>query len=294
MTVDAHYEQCSRLAREHYENFPVGWLVSKELRPHVHAIYAFARVADDLADEGYDLSKPEGTPPLQESARLEALERYEAQLDQALAGQPVDPAQAWIFEPLARTIAKLNLPPSLFHDLLSAFKQDVVKRRYADFAEVLDYCRRSANPIGRLVLLVHGYRSEDLHILSDKICTALQLANFWQDISVDLKKDRIYLPQTDCDAFEISQADLTSGNVTQAFRDLVRHQVDRTQTLFDEGRTLPTFLDRKLSWEIRLTWLGGAGILNKIRKLNYNTLHQRPVWRKWELPGLMAYAWFTR
>ncbi|GAB4253379.1 MAG: squalene synthase HpnC [Candidatus Methylacidiphilales bacterium] len=290
MTADVSYDRCSRLAREHYENFPVGWLVGKELRPHVHAIYAFARVADDLADEGYDLNSPDGQPLAQEEVRIEALTRYEEQLEAALAGRELDPGWAWIFRPLARTIRELDLPPILFRDLLSAFRQDVVKRRYRNFAEVLDYCRRSANPIGRLVLAVHGYREESLDELSDQICTGLQLANFWQDVSVDLKKDRIYLPEEDLDAFGLREEDLKIGQVGGSFRDLMRFEVDRTQTFFEAGRALPSRLRGKLALEIRLTWLGGTGILQKIRRLNYNTLAQRPKWSKWELPLLLLHA----
>lgn len=294
MPVQPDYQRCSRLAREHYENFPVGWLVDKPLRPHVHAIYAFARVADDLADEGYDLSHPDGQPLAQEEARLAALQRYEAELDACLSGQELDPGWAWIFQPLARTIQELSLPPGLFRDLLSAFQQDVVKRRYQTFAEVLDYCRRSANPIGRLILAVHGYRASDLEELSDHICTGLQLANFWQDISVDLQKDRIYLPLEDLATFGLRVDDLQSGQSIRYFRDLMRFQVDRTQTFFDAGAPLPSRLRGKLALEIRLTLLGGEGILQKIRRLNYNTLAHRPTWSKWELPLLFLHALWRR
>lgn len=290
MTEHPSYERCSQLAREHYENFPVGWLVGRRLRPHVHAIYAFARVADDLADEGYDLGSPDGSPQAQESVRLDALHRYETELEACLTGRELDPGWAWIFQPLARTINELDLPPVLFRDLLSAFKQDVVKRRYATFTEVLDYCRRSANPIGRLVLAVHGHRQSELEELSDQICTALQLANFWQDVSVDLRKDRIYLPEEDLNAFGLRITDLQAGTVGGSFRDLMRFEVDRTQTFFNAGADLPSRLQGRLALEIRLTWLGGVGILKKIRRLNYNTLVHRPTWSKWELPLLFVHA----
>jgi squalene synthase HpnC len=285
MAVSDHYARCTQLAQEHYENFPVGRLVPPHLKKHVHAVYAFARVADDLADEGYD----EPDAPTQEE-RLASLNHFEDQLQ----GKAVDPALQWIFEPLAQTAKEFNLPQSLFTDLLSAFKQDVVKRRYASHAEVLDYCRRSANPIGRLVLLLHGYRDPALHLLSDHICTALQLANFWQDVSVDLVKDRIYLPQDEQARFGVTEEQLFGKRCNDAYRALLKFQTDRTWEIFKAGETLPSHLSRKLSWEIRLTWLGGTTILRKIEKQNYDTLNQRPKLSKWDLIRLMPYAWFSR
>ncbi|MFM8654931.1 MAG: squalene/phytoene synthase family protein, partial [Verrucomicrobiota bacterium] len=207
------YEACTKLAREHYENFPVGRLVPKKIRPHVHAVYAFARVADDLADEGYAdprLRDANSSAPT-EAERLTVFRAYRQAWQNALADQPYDTQYEWIFTPLLRTKAEFNLPDSLFLDLLSAFEQDIVKRRYEDFPSVLDYCRRSANPIGRLVLLLHGHREDELAKLSDHICTALQLANFWQDVSVDLGKDRIYIPQVDLRRFDVPEADLFAG-----------------------------------------------------------------------------------
>jgi len=272
------YAACSALAKSHYENFPVGRLVPARLRPHVHAIYAFARVADDIADEGYAdprLPVADGTVLSQEQ-RLQQMRSYREELRTWLSGQNPDSPYAWIFLPLRQTAQAFQLPESLFYDLLSAFEQDIVKRRYETHAEVLDYCRRSANPIGRLVLLLHGYRQPELHALSDDICTALQLANFWQDVSVDLVKDRIYLPVEDQRTFGIDEKLLFDGRASEAFRACLKFQVDRTQELFDHGRSLSRSLDFKLAWEIRLTWLGGATILKKIRRQNYDTLTRRP------------------
>ena len=183
----------------------------------------------------------------------------------------------WIFHPLLRTKGEFELPDSLFSDLLSAFEQDIVKRRYEDFPSVLDYCRRSANPIGRLVLLLHGHRQEELAQLSDAICTALQLANFWQDVSVDLGKDRIYIPQIDLRRFDVPEADLFAGKASPNFRNCLRYQVERAWDLFRQGEPLPSRLKRPLSWEIRLTWLGGTKILQKIERQKYDTLTRRPV-----------------
>jgi phytoene synthase len=273
------YAACTKMAREHYENFPVGQLVPKKMRPHVHAVYAFARYADDLADEGYagTEAKAQGAQDVMTpEERLARLDDWERQL----LSPPGTPGLHFIFVALHETIRELDLPTSLFTDLLSAFKQDVVKRRYADFPEVLDYCRRSANPVGRLVLLLHGIRDEALHVLSDHICTGLQLANFWQDVGVDLDKDRIYLPQDDRDKFGVTENTLLARQAGDAYRKLLKFQVGRTQQIFDEGRPLSRKLRGLLRLEIRLTWLGGTTILRKIEALDYDTLTQRPTLNK--------------
>ena len=288
------YEACTRLAREHYENFPVGRLVPKKIRPHVHAVYAFARVADDLADEGYAdprLRDATSSAPT-EAERLAIFRNYRSAWQNALADKPYDAQYEWIFTPLLRTKAEFNLPDSLFLDLLSAFEQDIVQRRYEDFPSVLDYCRRSTNPIGRLVLLLHGHREEELAKLSDSICTALQLANFWQDVSVDLGKDRIYIPQVDLRRFDVPEADLFAGKATPNFRNCLRYQVERAWDLFREGEPLPSKLKRPLSWEIRLTWLGGTKILQKIEAQHYDTLTRRPVVSKFDFLTLGLQAFF--
>jgi len=288
------YAACSQLAREHYENFPVGRLVPKKLRPHVHAVYAFARVADDLADEGYADPRqktPDSKAPTQ-AQRLAAFESYQEAWQKALNGQSYDPQYQWIFSPLQKTKAELNLPNSLFTDLLSAFAQDIVQRRYETFPDVLDYCRRSANPIGRLVLLIHGEQSAELAQLSDHVCTGLQLANFWQDISVDLGKDRIYLPQSDLRRLGVSEEDLFAGRATPNFRNCVRYQCEKTWSLFRQGELLSSRLPRPLSWEIRLTWLGGTEILRKIESQSYDTLSQRPKVSKFDFLRLGLQAFF--
>ena len=289
MQVKEAYAQCTEMARTHYENFPVGRLVPKPLQHHVHAVYAFARHADDLADEGYDQTKPDGSPALTEKERLAALDDWERQLT-----GPETAATHPIFIALHQTIKDLDLPVSLFTDLLSAFKQDVVKRRYADFPEVLDYCRRSANPIGRLVLLLHGERDAKKHELSDYICTALQLANFWQDVAVDLAKDRMYLPQDEQKKFGVTEADLFAHNANDNYRRLLRFQVDRTQELFNKGEPLSRLLRGRLGIEIRFTWLGGTTILRKIEKQDYDTLNQRPKLAKRDFLTLLVQAFLHR
>ena len=282
------YEACTQIARAHYENFPVGRLVPKEMQPHVHAVYAFARYADDLADEGYAGSaKAQGARDIMSPAeRLAALEDWERQL----CSPPGTPGLHVIFIALHETIRELALPMSLFTDLLSAFKQDVVKSRYANFTEVLDYCRRSANPIGRLVLLLHRVREEELHQLADHICTGLQLANFWQDVGVDLEKDRIYLPQDDRVTYGVTEEALFARQADAAYRKLLEFQVQRAQGIFDQGAPLTKQLKGMLRVEIRLTWLGGTTILRKIEALKYDTLTQRPKLGKADMAALFLKA----
>lgn len=259
---------CERMARTHYENFPVGsLLVPGRLRKHVYSIYAFARTADDFADEGYE------TTGLTETDRLAALDDWQRKLEDCYAGRADHP----VFIALAATVKELNLPIKLLSDLLSAFKQDVTKHRYANFDEVLDYCTRSANPVGRLILLLFGYRDERLHQLSDHICTALQLANFWQDVAVDIGKDRVYLPADELARFGVSIDDLREGRFSDRYAALLKFQVDRTWEIFKQGRPLPEAVRGRLKYELRLTWFGGTRILERIEELGYDTLNRRPT-----------------
>lgn len=290
MTVDAAYNYCSEMARSHYENFPVGRLVPPALAPHVHAVYAFARHSDDLADEGYAEEHDFGDGRLRKPTieeRLVALDDWEKQLR-----SPQDPNRHPIFVALHETIRTFDLPLSLFTDLLSAFKQDVVKTRYEDFPTVLDYCRRSANPIGRLVLLLHGHRRDDQMVASDAICTALQLANFWQDVSVDLLKDRIYIPLNEMAVSGIHESSLFEGNSTGAWRGLMASLVARTEALFQNGYRLIHTLPQPLRSEIFFTWHGGRMILQKIADQGYDTLHVRPKISKYSLPALAVHVLF--
>ncbi|MGH9409828.1 MAG: squalene synthase HpnC, partial [Vicinamibacterales bacterium] len=200
------YAACECLARSHYENFPVASrLLPARMRPHVAAVYAFARIADDIADEG--------AAPAAE--RLAALADWGARLDATLAGR-VDPsdAHAFVFPAVRHSIEACRLPPQLFHDLLSAFAQDVTTTRYAAWNEVLDYCRRSANPIGRLVLRIAGYDRVELDRASDAVCTALQLTNFWQDLAIDWRRGRLYVPVEDTSRARAREADLDAGRIT--------------------------------------------------------------------------------
>lgn len=271
MTLDESYDKCVALARSHYENFPVARLIPKRLRRHVAAVYAFARTADDIADEGYGLA--ENTV----GSRAAALRRMDEQVLAAHAGRPLDPATEWIFLALGDTLRRFDIPPQLCLDLTDAFAQDITKRRYETFAEVLDYCRRSANPVGRLVLLLHGFKDDERFRLSDAICTGLQLANFWQDVSVDWKKDRrVYLPLEDFKKFGCEADDLGRAEATPAVLECIRFNVERAQGIFDSGKALPGLLPFPLSLEIRVTWLGGTAILEKIRRQGFDTVRARP------------------
>lgn len=266
--VEGAFAFCAKLAKTHYENFPVASrLVAQRVRRHVAVLYAFARIADDFSDE-----------PEYEGVREERLREWREQLWAVGKQPPRHP----VFLALERTLEETGLPREPFDDLLSAFLQDCTKRRYGSHDEVLDYCRRSANPVGRIVLMIHGYRDPELLRLSDCVCTALQIANFLQDVAVDLQKDRIYLPEEDLRQFGYSEADLRMGVVNERFRSVMKLQWKRTRALFDEGRPLVGRLHWPLSWEIKLTWLGGTEVLRKVAGLGYDTLHQRPKLGPWD------------
>jgi phytoene synthase len=270
--VDA-YSYCERLTRAHYENFPVGSvLVPRGLRSHICAIYAFARVADDFADEGYGNGHDFRTA----TERLGCLARWQELLFNCYQNRVSHP----IFVALGDTASRFGLPITLFEDLLSAFRQDVVKRRYYDFAELIDYCRRSANPIGRLMLLLFGHRDEELHAYSDSICTALQLTNHWQDISIDLEKDRVYVPESDLERCGLCVENVRDSAATGAFRDLMRLEVGRTRELFDRGKPLCGLVSGRLGLELRAIWLGGTTILARIEQNGYDVFRRRPTLRR--------------
>ncbi len=265
--LDRAYEYCERLTRSHYENFPVGSiLIPRRLRKHFYSIYAFARIADDFADEGYGQG-------YSERERLELLDEWRRMLMESFAGRARHP----VFVALARTSAEFGLPAVLFEDLLSAFAQDVTVRGYERFDHLRDYCRRSANPIGRLVLLLFGHREEQFHQWSDDICTALQLANHWQDVAVDLDKDRIYLPEEDLLQFELSFDDLRQRNASDKFKGLMKFEVERARAMFLHGKPLCVTVSGRLGLELRSVWLGGMRILDRIERNGYDVFARRPV-----------------
>ena len=277
-SVAAAYAACERLAREHYENFPVASrLLPRRVRPHIAAIYAFARTADDYADE----------PGMADDERLRRLDDWERRLDRAAAGETNgDP----VFDALAHTIAHCELPVELLRDLLSAFRQDVTVHRYDTWSGVFDYCRRSANPVGRLVLRVAGYRDPRLDASSDALCTALQLANFWQDFGRDWANGRLYLPREEAARAGARESDLEAGRFTPAWRDALRHAAALTRERFDAGRLVCDGVGGRLRWELRLTWLGGARILEKVGRPGADPLAERPTLGARDVPLLLARA----
>ncbi len=251
----------------HYENFPVAsWLLPRALRPAVAAIYWFARTADDFADEG-------NAPPAERLARLDA---YRGDLGRIAAGRAPDSP---VLVRLAPVIAAHALPLQPFHDLLDAFSQDVVKQRYASFDEVLDYCRRSANPVGRLMLHLFGAAGADNVRRSDAICTGLQLANFWQDVAVDWAKGRLYLPQDELVRFGVGEAQIAAGRVDDAWRRAMSFQVERTRGLLQAGAPLARALPGRIGWELRLVVQGGLRILERIDRAGGDVFRHRPVLR---------------
>ncbi|GHU31722.1 squalene synthase HpnC [Betaproteobacteria bacterium] len=250
---------------EHYENFPVAsFLLPRRLRRPIEAIYRFARGADDIADEG-DASDAE---------RLQGLAAYNAELDLIESGKP---PQSPSFVELAAVIAEWKLPISLFRDLTDAFAQDVVKKRYADFPDLMDYCRRSANPIGRLLLYLFDRASEENLRYSDSICSTLQIINFWQDIAIDWAKGRVYLPQEDLVRFGVSEQLIAEQRCTQEWIALLDFEVDRSRQLILAGAPLVHDLPGRLGWEIRMTVQGGLRILEQIRQARGDVFRHRPL-----------------
>jgi len=263
------YKQVISFAKTHYENFPViSFLIPKELRKHIAVIYRFARTADDFADEG-NFSGEE---------RLKQLDEFENNFTGALNENPKNDFES----ALVNTIKEKNLSSSLFYDLLKAFKQDAIKKRYENFNDVLDYCKNSADPVGRLILELFNIRKEECFLLSDKICTALQLTNFYQDLQVDFQKGRIYLPKDEMQKFGVREKSFELKENSLNLQNLLRHSIRRTEEMFKEGRGLLKCLNGRLKFEITWTILGGEAILKKIKKINYNTINIRPKLSKAE------------
>ncbi len=257
----------------HYENFPVAsFLCPPKLRPAIAAIYWFARTADDIADEGDATAQ----------TRLDDLAAYQADLLACAAGQPVSARWVAVFAPLRVTIEKFALPVDLLADLLSAFEQDVVKKRYASQWDVLDYCRRSANPVGRLLLHLYGVKDDASLKQSDCICSALQLINFWQDLGLDIQNERIYLPADSWAAHGVDEAMLLAREINPATRALVAANVAWAQALMREGAPLPKKIPGRAGWELRLVVQGGLRIAEKIEQLDFATLRTRPKLKAWD------------
>ncbi len=275
------YNECQRIAREHPENFPVAsWLLPKALRPHVAVIYTFARIADDFADE----------PGRERDERLELLDEWGRMLrSPVIAAETPARAESFprststtastgkdVFAALAHTRQQFALPIEPFEDLLSAFRQDVTTGRYETWGDVLNYCRRSANPVGRLVLRLFGYHDPELDRQSDAVCTALQLTNFWQDFAIDWRRGRLYLPAEEWRAAGASLADLDAGRLTPAWQTALARAAERTRALFESGRPIADGVAGRLRYELRATWLGGVRILERLERGEFNVFRRRP------------------
>jgi squalene synthase HpnC len=279
------YAYCERLARTHYENFPVASrLLPARMRPHVAAVYAFARLADDMADEG---DRPDAD-------RLADLDAWDACLNAAALGAVQRGEQhAEVFLALRHTIEECRLPVPLLHDLVGAFRQDVTVKRYATWDEVTDYCRRSANPVGRLVLRIAGYDRPELDAASDAVCTALQLTNFWQDLEIDWARGRLYVPASIWQSAGATEGDLTARRLTPEWRAALADVAGRTRSLFRAGAPVCDGVTGRLKWELRATWLGGSRILDKLEAAKFDVFAHRPSLTGMDAPVILwrAVTW---
>jgi squalene synthase HpnC len=262
-TLEEAREWCKRLAESHYENFHVAsWFLPTALRPHFHSIYAYCRISDDLGDEVGDTAQA-----------LALLDMWGRELDACYEGRSRHP----VFVALAETIRACSIPKEPFADLLKAFKQDQTVTHYETMHDLLEYCRYSANPVGRLVLYVCGYADEERFRLSDATCSALQLANFWQDVSVDYAKGRVYLPQDDMRRFGVRDETIQQGIATPGFRALLHYEVDFARRLFEEGLPLVHMVGRELAVDLDLFSRGGLEILRAIERRDFDVLSKRPA-----------------
>ncbi len=256
-------EYCRQLATSHYENFSVvTWFLPKRLHPHFYAVYAYCRISDDFGDE---------VGNAQTSLRL--LDAWEDELNACYDARPKHP----VFVALSETVRECNIPKQPFADLLTAFRQDQTVTRYETFDQLLGYCVNSANPVGRLVLYVCGYRDAELQQLSDYTCTALQLANFWQDVTVDYQKGRVYLPLEDLPRFKVTEQQIADRRFDDNFRELMKFEVSRARDWFAMGEPLAGRLDRELALDIELFTRGGQEILRAIERQGYDVLKSRPA-----------------
>jgi hydroxysqualene synthase len=291
VTREEAYAVCARLARAHYENFPVAsHLLPPAMRPHVAAVYAYARLADDMADEG--------DAPVE--LRHQRLDAWLDLLHRSVSGDAINGPVGEVFDPIAaaqagpvfvalsHTIRTLDLPVSLFEDLVSAFRQDITVTRYASWPVLLDYCRRSANPVGRLVLGIGGWRDAALAEASDAVCTALQLTNFWQDLAVDWRRGRLYVPAEEHERAGARLDGLDRGEWTEAWERALGACAARTRALFDRGRQVADLVTGRLRYELRVTWLGGVRVLDRLERSRFDVFRARPTLGPADVPAL---AW---
>ena len=275
-TLDQARQYCAALARTHYENFSVAtWFLPRRLRQHFFNVYAYCRISDDLGDEVGDAR-----------ASLELLDQWQRELDCCYESAPKHP----VFVALAETVRQFEIPKHEFSDLLIAFRQDQTVTRFESFDDVLGYCRYSANPVGHLVLYLCGYRDPERQQLSDYTCTALQLANFWQDVSVDYDKGRIYLPLEDLRRFDVTEAQIAERNNSREFCQMMKFEVERTREWFGQGLPLIGKVDRDLAIDLDLFSRGGLEILSAIERQGYAVLGNRPAISKRRKLRLVARA----
>ncbi len=278
--LEPAYHQCQKLAFSHYENFPVAsLLLPKESRPHIAALYAFARTADDFADEETFKGR-----------RLPELNRWEKELKVAVKGKKA-PAILLAF---ANTLNRFQIPLSLPLNLLKAYRMDLAIKRYSSWKDLLFYCRHSANPVGRMVLYISGIRDEKLHGYSDFICTGLQLINFWQDSSIDLKRNRVYYPKQELKKAGVVEKDLLALKNSSQVRQLVKSALEYTENYYHQGFPLLGSVSGRLHLELKATYLGGKGILNKIKAMDYNVIQNRPSWTALDKLSLLLKALFSK
>jgi squalene synthase HpnC len=269
-------EYCQRLARSHYENFSVAsWFLPERLRQHFFNVYAYCRISDDLGDEVGDAA-----------ASLQLLDQWETELNACYDGRPRHP----VLVALVETVRQFEIPKREFADLLTAFRQDQRIGRYDTFNDLLGYCHYSANPVGHLVLYLCGHRDPERQALSDYTCTALQLANFWQDVSADFQKGRIYIPLEDLGRFGVGEEAIRNRENSPAFCEMMRFEVERVRQWFAQGLPLVAKVDRKLATDIELFSRGGQEILNAIERQGYAVLGRRPAISKTRKLALVARA----
>lgn len=265
--INSAYKTSLTFSKEHYENFPVIlFSVSKELKKHIAIIYKFARQADDLADEGY----------ISQNERLFFLNEYEKDFIEALNGKFKN--DFWLA--LKNTCDKFQIDKKLFLDLISAFKQDIIKKRYETDFEILDYCKRSANPIGRILLKIFKVEDNEALIASDKICTALQLTNFYQDVSIDIQKNRIYASKEMMRKYSVTEEDFLNLNCNENVKLLFKELIEKTYKMFNEGKVIQSYVPKSFLLQIRMTILGGEKILYKIVENDYDVFNKRPKLNK--------------
>jgi squalene synthase HpnC len=281
-SLDRAYHACEQLARAHYENFPVASrLLPAAMRPSIAAVYAFARIADDIADEGRD-------PPAQ---RMERLHRWQRRLHDAVAAplpsSDADSSDTLIVRAAADTIQRHGLPMPLFDDLISAFAQDITITRYQSWRDLLDYCRRSANPVGRLVLKIAGYDGEALTRSSDALCTALQLTNFWQDFARDWDAGRLYVPKDVMASHGAEESDIAADRLSPAWVSTVQDCIRATEEQFQAGRAVCDGVGGRLRFELRATWAGGRRILERVRLAGADLPVRRPVLTRRDIAGVL-------